>query len=116
MRSPVSTTINFILKENKMKISVMLVLLCGLSANVMAQDVAAGKAKYATCVACHGAQGQGGMGPKLSSQPASAIEKKLTAYKNKQQVGPQSALMWGIAAGLTPADIKNLSAYTSTLK
>lgn len=99
-----------------MKISVVLVLLCGLSANAMAQDVAQGKAKYATCVACHGAQGQGGVGPKLAGQKSEAIVKKLTAYKNKQQFGPQSQLMWGIAAGLTPADINNLAAYTATLK
>jgi len=52
----------------------------------------------------------------LAGQPASAIEKKLTAYKNKQQVGPQSQLMWGIAGALSPADIKNIAAYTSTLK
>ena len=45
-----------------------------------------------------------------------AIVKKLTAYKNKQQVGAQSQLMWGIAGGLTPADINNLAAYTATLK
>jgi cytochrome c len=82
----------------------------------MAQDVKAGQAKYTTCVACHGAQGQGGVGPKLAGQKSEAIVKKLTAYKNKQQVGPQSALMWGLAAGLTPADINNLAAYTATLK
>lgn len=83
---------------------------------VLAQDVAQGKAKYATCVACHGAQGQGGVGPKLAGQKSEVIVKKLTAYKNKQQVGPQSQLMWGLAAGLTPADINNLAAYTATLK
>lgn len=82
----------------------------------VAQDAAQGKAKYATCVACHGAQGQGGVGPKLQGQKAEAIEKKLTAYKNKQQVGPQSQLMWGLASALSPADIKNIAAYTATLK
>jgi cytochrome c553 len=87
-----------------------------LSVSANAQDVAQGKAKYATCIACHGAQGQGGMGPKLAGQKSEAIVKKLTAYKNKQQVGPQSQLMWGLAAGLTPADINNLAAYTATLK
>jgi len=29
----------------------------------MAQDAAAGKVKFASCTACHGAQGQGGVGP-----------------------------------------------------
>lgn len=99
-----------------MKISIVLALLCSLSATVQAQDAAAGKVKYATCVACHGAQGQGGVGPKLQGQKSDAVVKKLTAYKNKQQVGPQSALMWGMAGGLTPADINNIAAYTATLK
>ena len=96
--------------------SIVLASLVFLSVPVMAQDVAQGKAKYATCVACHGAQGQGGVGPKLQGQKAEAIVKKLTAYKNKQQIGAQSQLMWGLAAGLTPADINNIAAYTATLK
>ncbi len=99
-----------------MKISIVLALMCSLSATVQAQDVAAGKIKYATCVACHGAQGQGGVGPKLQGQKAEVVVKKLTAYKNKQQAGAQSQLMWGIAGGLTPADINNIAAYTATLK
>jgi cytochrome c553 len=81
-----------------------------------AQDAVSGKIKYTSCSACHGAQGQGGVGPKLAGQKAEVIVKKLTAYKNKQQVGPQSQLMWGIAAGLSPADMANIAAYTATLK
>jgi len=99
-----------------MKISIVFALLCSLSATVLAQDAAQGKTKYASCAACHGAQGQGGAGPKLQGQKSEAIVKKLTAYKNKQQVGPQSQLMWGMAGGLTPADITNIAAYTATLK
>ena len=95
---------------------VLVAAIAFLSATAQAQDVAQGKAKYATCVACHGANGQGGVGPKLQGQKAEVIVKKLTAYKNKQQVGAQSQLMWGIAGGLTPADINNLAAYTATLK
>ena len=87
-----------------------------VSASASAQDASQGKAKYATCAACHGAQGQGGVGLKLQGQKAEVIVKKLTAYKNKQQVGPQSQLMWGMAAGLTPADMANIAAYTATLK
>lgn len=87
-----------------------------LSLSAQAQDAAQGKAKFAACVACHGSQGQGGVGPKLQGQKSEVIVKKLTAYKNKQQVGPQSQLMWGIAGGLTPADIANIAAYTATLK
>jgi len=96
--------------------SLVLITAVFFAVPVMAQDVTQGKAKYTTCAACHGAQGQGGAGPKLAGQPAGAIEKKLTTYKNKGQIGAQSQLMWGMAAGLTPADIKNIAAYTATLK
>ncbi len=87
-----------------------------LSLSAHAQDVQQGQIKFASCAACHGNQGQGGVGPKLQGQKADAIVKKLTAYKNQQQVGPQSQLMWGIASGLTPVDIKNVAAYIVTLK
>lgn len=87
-----------------------------LSVSVQAQDVTLGKAKYASCAACHGAQGQGGAGSKLQGQKPEVIVQKLTAYKNKQQVGPQSQLMWGMAGTLSPADIKNIAAYVATLK
>lgn len=96
--------------------SLVLASLVFLSMSAMAQDAVSGKIKYASCAACHGAQGQGGVGPKLVGQKSEVIVKKLTAYKNKQQVGPQSQLMWGIASGLTPADIANIAAYTATLK
>ena len=98
-----------------MKISIVLItLLCSLSAT--AQDAVSGKIKYVSCSACHGAQGQGGIGPKLQGQKAEVIVKKLTAYKNKQKVGPQSELMWGMAGALSSDDIKNIAAYTATLK
>jgi len=95
---------------------IVVAALVALSFPAQAQDAAQGKTKYATCVACHGAQGQGGLGPKLAGQKPEAIVQKLTAYKNKEQRGPQSALMWGQAAALTPADIKNIATYTETLK
>lgn len=87
-----------------------------LSATAQAQDTAQGKTKYASCIACHGAQGQGGLGPKLAGQKSEDIVKKLTAYKNKQQVGPQSAMMWGFSARLSSEDIADIAAYTATLK
>jgi cytochrome c553 len=99
-----------------MKKLALIAVMATLSVSAQAQDAVAGKNKFVSCTACHGAQGQGGVGPKLVGQPASAIEKKLTAYKNKQQVGPQSQLMWGMAGALSADDIKNIAAYTATLK
>jgi cytochrome c553 len=100
-----------------MKISIVLVaLLCSISANTQAQDAAKGREKFVSCTACHGAQGQGGVGPKLQGQKAEVIVQKLTTYKNKGQIGPQSQLMWSMAGALSADDIKNIAAYTATLK
>jgi cytochrome c553 len=96
--------------------TIILTTLVFLSVSAQAQNADLGKAKYATCAACHGAQGQGGAGPKLAGQKPEAIVQKLTAYKNKEQRGPQSALMWGMAGALSADDIKNIAAYTATLK
>jgi cytochrome c553 len=90
--------------------------LVALSVSAQAQNADLSKAKFATCAACHGAQGQGGAGPKLAGQKPEVIVQKLTAYKNKEQRGPQSALMWSMAGALSADDIKNIAAYTATMK
>ena len=100
-----------------MKISIALVaVMAFLSVSAQAQDATQGKAKYASCAACHGAQGQGGAGPKLAGQKPEVIVQKLTTYKNKGQIGAQSQLMWGMSAALSADDIKNIAAYTATFK
>tara|TARA_A100001015_G_scaffold79490_1_gene88196 strand:- start:9713 stop:10048 length:336 start_codon:yes stop_codon:yes gene_type:complete len=64
-----------------------------------------------TCAACHGPQGQGGLGPKLQGQTADEIISKLLAYKNKEVVGPQSAMMWPTAGMLTEGEIGMIGVY-----
>lgn len=63
------------------------------------------------CAACHGAQGQGGIGPMLAGQDADMIISKLTTYKNRGTVGPQSAMMWAQAAQLTDGQIGTIGVY-----
>lgn len=75
-----------------------------------------GKTKYAACSACHGAQGEGGVGPVLSGKTKGYISGRLIAYRNKEQIGSQSALMWGQAGALSDQDIEDLSAYIETLQ
>jgi cytochrome c553 len=99
-----------------MKTLALAAVMAFVSLSASAQNADLGKAKFVSCTACHGANGQGGVGPKLQGQKAEVIVQKLTAYKNKQQVGPQSALMWGMAGALSADDIKNIAAYTATLK
>ena len=74
-----------------------------------------GKALYVTCAACHGADGAGGIGPQLNAHDAAFVTQALTAYKNKETRGAQSAMMWGVAAGLSEADIENLATFVESL-
>ena len=66
---------------------------------------------WAGCAACHGPDGGGGVGPKLAGQTAGYISDRLIAYKNKEQVGPMSAMMWGQAAMLSDKDITMIGDY-----
>ena len=80
-----------------------------------AGDAAAGKATFGTCVGCHGASAEGGVGPKLAGQAAADIVKKLGDYKAGKQMGPMTSMMAPMAAGLSDSDIANIAAYTSSL-
>ncbi len=84
---------------------------------VQAGDAAAGKAKAAVCTACHGADGKAMIPtyPHLAGQNAQYLELAMKAYKNGQRSGGQAAIMAGMAAPLTDADIANLAAYFSSL-
>ena len=74
-----------------------------------------GKASYAGCIACHGANGEGGIGPGLAGQTAAQISGKLLRYKAGETLGNQSALMWGQASMLSEQDIDNIAAFVETL-
>jgi len=80
-----------------------------------AGDVDAGKAAFATCVGCHGANAEGGVGAKLAGQAAADIVSKLNDYKAGKQMGPMTSMMAPMAAGLSDADIANIAAYTASL-
>tara|TARA_B100000902_G_scaffold345885_1_gene352233 strand:+ start:1595 stop:1999 length:405 start_codon:yes stop_codon:yes gene_type:complete len=80
------------------------------------EDIAlAGETLYAACGACHGANGGGGVGPKLKGQTAEYIVGRLNQYRNGEKVGSQSNMMWGQAAGLSDKDIDDLAEYIVTL-
>ena len=66
---------------------------------------------WSGCAACHGADGGGGVGPKLAGQTADYISGRLVTYKNNGTVGAQSALMWGQAAMLSDKDISMIGDY-----
>ncbi len=80
-----------------------------------ASPEALGEKYYGQCIACHGGNGEGGIGPKLQGQAGSDIAAKLTAYRNGEARGAQSAMMWPVAKSMADADIDNIAAYISSL-
>jgi cytochrome c553 len=94
-----------------------LVALVALSINVqtaMAGDAAAGKARAATCSACHGATGisANGMWPNLAGQKEAYLAKQMKAFRDGDRKDPMMAPM---AAALSDDDIANLAAYYASL-
>src|SRR5690554_790246 len=85
----------------------------GMAAN--AGDVAAGQAAYSTCMGCHGADGNGGVGPKVAGQDAGELADKMKKYRAGEEVGPMTAMMAPMAASLSDEDIDNLSAYMAQM-
>lgn len=84
-----------------------------LQSNAVADgDAAAGKAKSATCAACHGADGNSANPewPKIAGQHASYTVLQLQAYKEGKR---ENALMSPMSMGLSEADMADLAAYFS---
>ena len=90
---------------------------CGAAAVIAQIDtkVSKGSKLYAGCIACHGAKGEGGIGPSFKGSKSDYIVSSLNEYKNKIERGPQSALMYAQAAALSDSDIKELSKYIVSL-
>ncbi|WP_199609732.1 c-type cytochrome [Flocculibacter collagenilyticus] len=85
-----------------------------VSASVSAGDAAAGKAKAATCAACHGAKGISAipMYPNLAGQKEQYLVSQMKAFRDGQRNNP---IMAPMAKTLSDADIDNLAAYFASL-
>jgi cytochrome c553 len=93
--------------------SIFIIAIAFTSINIFASvDVAKGKATAATCVACHGVQGNSVVDtfPKLAGQGEGYLLKQLQDFKSNVR---QGAIMKGTVASLTEADMANLAAYFS---
>ena len=96
---------------NKLVTLTLSLALAGLSGQALAAgDPAAGQTKTATCVACHGADGNSTdpQFPRLAGQYGDYLEQSLRAYKDGSR---QNAIMSGFAAGLSDQDIRDLAAF-----
>lgn len=74
-----------------------------------------GKAKSATCVACHGEDGRGIAPnfPVLAGQHADYLVHSLKQYRNGER---NNALMAPMATGLSDDDIADLAAYYAAMR
>jgi cytochrome c553 len=89
----------------------VLIVALGASAQPLAADLGAGKAKATeVCQACHGVDGNSASPdfPKLGGQYPDYLAKALRDYKSGQRKNP---IMAGFAKPLSTEDIDNLAAY-----
>jgi cbb3-type cytochrome c oxidase subunit III len=88
----------------------------GAEAKVAKPDLAAGEAKATTvCVACHVADGSRGLPtfPNLQGQHPQYLVKQLTEFKEGKR---KNSVMNGMAAALSPEDMRNVSAFYASKK
>ena len=79
-------------------------------------DLAAGEAKATTvCAACHSADGSRGMPiyPILQGQHPEYLVKQLNEFKEGKR---KNAIMNGMAAALSPEDMRNIAAFYASKK
>lgn len=84
-------------------------------ADAQAGDAAAGKAKTATCAACHGPNGIAIAPeyPNLAGQNEKYLATAIKAYKTGDRKNP---IMQPMVAPLTDVDVENLAAYYASLE
>jgi cytochrome c oxidase subunit II len=94
-----------------------------MSVSAMAADAAAGKAAFAICAACHGAEGQGNLAmnaPRLAGQEGWYLKRQMDAFRaGLRGTAPgdmHGAQMRPMAISVSaPAALDNLIAYIATL-
>lgn len=76
-------------------------------------DLAKGEAAFASCVACHAADGNSSIpaNPKLAQQHPEYIVKQLKEFKSGKRA---NAIMSGFAAGLSEEDMKNIAYWAAS--
>jgi cytochrome c oxidase subunit II len=104
-------------------LSAVVVLVAALAGVAHAADPAAGKAAYALCAACHGANGEGNLNmnaPRIAGQEPWYLKRQMEAYRNGWRgtapgdtPGMQMRPM--AMAVAAPQALENLAAYVEAL-
>ena len=79
-----------------------------VSNNDRFQDI---RQPWAMCSTCHGAMGQGGVGPTLAGQSADDVINKLLDYRMGHKDGPRAAMMIPWAQSLTDGQIGTIGVF-----
>ncbi|AOT06649.1 c-type cytochrome [Pseudoalteromonas luteoviolacea] len=109
------------MKKIALSLTMLLSTLSFNSAVAFDGDAEAGKAKAATCAACHGPNGNAPitMYPKIAGQHADYIYKQLKEFKlgmtSGGEKGRMDPVMSGMAMPLSDKDMKDLSAYFANM-
>jgi cytochrome c553 len=92
------------------KLLISIIVSVGLMSTAQAGDAVAGKAKAATCGACHGADGNSLAPnfPKIAGQGERYLAKQITDIKNGDRQVPE---MMGFVSALSETDIADISAF-----
>ncbi len=103
------------LNMKKLSAALMILGLLSTSSTVIGADLAAGKAKAATCAGCHGANGisNNPLWPNLAGQKAAYLVKQIKAFRDGTRKDPA---MEPMAKPLSDTDVENISAYFESLK
>lgn len=97
----------------KLALALSLLLAFAASTALAAED---GKALYAKCAGCHGADGSKAvMSKALKGQSSDAIVKAMQGYKAKTFGGSKKATMENLASRMNDAEFKALGDYISKL-
>jgi cytochrome c553 len=85
-----------------------------MATTVFAADIEAGKAKSATCAACHGGAGISPtpIWPNLAGQKEQYLLAQLKAFKSGER---KNASMSPMVANLSEEDMANIAAYYASL-
>lgn len=102
------------MKRVKIMLLSAAVALTAMSGAAFAGDAEKGKARSATCVACHGANGISmiPMYPNLAGQKEQYLVLQMKAFRDGTR---KNMVMAPMAAGLSDEDIANIAAYYAGL-
>ncbi len=101
--------------KSKLMITVVVVLLMGISGTIMAKgDPIVGKSKADICASCHGVNGEGvEQNPKIAGMAAEHFIKQMKAYKRGEHNHPMMEMS---LQKLSEQDLEDMAAYYASLK